>query len=201
MKTKSKSSKNAGKKPASKKKITSTVRKKRVAAKSVKKAAPAKKTRKASPGKTAKRPVAKKQAATNIRKKKSTLKPVKRSAAKKKPVPAEAPIPVIQETIFSIAEITPGDALPSAPLSVLLVGRVTDYDNDSNVAIIELDAGNLQVGDTIHIKGHTTDFEQVVDSIEIEQQNFESAEAGQTVGVKVRDVVREHDKVHKKRGR
>lgn len=180
--------------------MTSTIKKKRVAAKSVKKAAPAKKSRKASPGKTAKRPVAKKQAATAARKKKSALKPVKRSAARKKPAPAKAFFPVIEETIVSISEIAPEDAVPSAPLSGLLLGRVAYYDNDSSVAIIELDAGNLRVGDTIHIKGHTTDSELVVDSIEIEDQDIETAEAGQTVSVKVRDVVREHDKVYKKGG-
>ena len=54
------------------------------------------------------------------------------------------------------------------------------------------------MGDTIHIKGHTTDFEQVVDSMEIEHQPVKLAEAGAAVGVKVRDVVREHDNVYKK---
>ncbi|MBI1823111.1 MAG: translation elongation factor-like protein [Nitrospirae bacterium] len=80
----------------------------------------------------------------------------------------------------------------------VLIGKVVHYYNHSNVAIIELDTGYLRVGDTIHIKGHTTDFEQVVESIEIEHQNIETAETGQTVGVKVRDMVREHDRVYRK---
>lgn len=192
MKTQSKSSKKAAKKPAAKKK--------RVAAKSVKKTAPAKKTRKASTKKMMKKTVAKKRAAATPRKKKSILKPVKNPPAGQKPVPTEAPGPVIQETIVSITEITTADALPPAPIAGLLIGRVADYDLDSKIAIIELYAGNLQPGDMIHIKGDTTDFEQAVVTIDIKNPQNESAEAGQAVAVKLIDVVREHDKVYKKGG-
>ncbi|MBI1819877.1 MAG: hypothetical protein HY202_01585 [Nitrospirae bacterium] len=93
---------------------------------------------------------------------------------------------------------TTEERVPPAPPSGLLVGKVTHYYNHSSVAIIELEAGNLHIGDTIHFKGHTTDFEQVIESMEMDHQSIETAEAGETIGVKVRDVVREHDKVYKK---
>ncbi len=200
MKAKSKSSKKVTKKPVAKKKVTSTVKKKKAAPKSVKKAAATKKSRKAGSGKTAKNPVAKKRSTSTTQKKKISIKPVKKSAAIKKSFAAEIPTTIIQETIVTITATIPANGFPSAPSSGLLVGKVTHYYNHSSAAIIELDAGNLHVGDTIHIKGHTTDFEQVVESMEIEHQNIEIAEAGQTIGVKVRDVVREHDRVYKKEG-
>ncbi|MFI5304942.1 MAG: hypothetical protein ACHQYP_09135 [Nitrospiria bacterium] len=202
MKAKSKSSKKVTKKPAAKKTVKPTIKKKKATAKPVKKVASAKKARKASPKKTVKRPAAKKKAVTSTQKKKTPLKPVKRSAAIKKPAAVQIPMTIIEETIVTVTATMPGNGngVPSAPPPGLLVGKVTHYYNHSNVAIIELDAGDLQVGDTIHIKGHTTDFEQVVESMEIEDQNIVIAELGQTIGLKVRDVVREHDQVYKKEG-
>ena len=61
-----------------------------------------------------------------------------------------------------------------------------------NVGIIELGDGDLNVGDTIHIKGQHTDFTQTVDSIQIEHQNVTHADKGNLVG---REKVREHDQV------
>jgi len=197
---KAKSSKKVTKKPAAKKTVTSTTRKKRATAKPVKKVVTAKKTRKTSTGKTVKKSVAKKRVASTTPKKKTALKPPKKSIMIKKPVAAEIPTTIIEETIVMVTATTPGngDGIPSAPPSGLLVGKVSHYYNHSNVAIIELDAGNLHVGDTIHFKGHTTDFEQVIESMEFENEKIETAEAGLIIGVKVRDVVREHDKVYKK---
>jgi putative protease len=54
------------------------------------------------------------------------------------------------------------------------------------------------VGDTIALKGPTTDFEQVVESMQIEHQNVQSAKAGQSIGLKVTQRVRENDMVYKK---
>jgi putative protease len=205
MKAKAKSSKSVKKKPAAKKKAVSTAGKKKtspksVKPKSVKKITTAKKTRKAAPGKKIKKPAAKKKVVSTAGKKKTSLKPVKKpvkkSAAIKKPPAAGTLVSIIRETFVSIATIE--ERVPPTPPSGLLVGKVTHYYNHSSVAIIELEAGNLHVGDTLQIKGHTTDFEQVIESMEIDHQNIETAEAGETIGVKVRDVVREHDKVYKK---
>jgi hypothetical protein len=200
MKAKSKSSKKVRKKPVANKTVTSTTRKKKSATKSGKKIVAVKKTRKASPGKKSKKPLAKKQPASTTQKKKTPLKSVKRSAELKPPVRPQIPSTIFEEPIVTVTAPMSGNAFTSAFLSSLLVGQVIHYYSLSNVAKIELDAGNLHLGDTIHIKGNTTDFEQVVESMEIEHQNIETAGAGQTVCVKVRNEVQEHDKVYKKEG-
>lgn len=76
------------------------------------------------------------------------------------------------------------------------VGRVSHYFSKIGVAAIEL-TDTLAVGDTIHIQGHTTDFTQTVESLQIEHESVEQAGAGQAIGIKVKDRVREHDKVYK----
>jgi len=77
------------------------------------------------------------------------------------------------------------------------VGHVSHFFTKINVAVIELGAP-LAVGDTILIKGPTTDFEQVVGSMQIEHENIERAKAGQSIGLKVEQRVRERDIVYKK---
>jgi putative protease len=77
------------------------------------------------------------------------------------------------------------------------VGRIAHFFSKINVAVIELRAG-LSVGDTIAIKGPTTDFEQRVDSMQIEHENVQRAEPGQSIGLKVTQRVRETDGVYKK---
>lgn len=76
------------------------------------------------------------------------------------------------------------------------VGRVTHYFTRISVAVIELSAP-ISVGDRIRIKGQTTDFDQTVESMQIEHKNVEHAEAGQSIGLKVRERVRENDRVYK----
>ncbi len=77
------------------------------------------------------------------------------------------------------------------------VGRVSGYFGKIGVAAIEITQGTLSVGDTIHIKGHTTDFTQTVDSMQIEHQAVQTAKAGDSIGIKVKEKVRDHDKVYK----
>ncbi len=80
---------------------------------------------------------------------------------------------------------------------VIEVGRVTHFFNKISVAVVELKAP-LTVGDRIMIKGPSTDFEQIVESMQIEHKNVARAEAGQMVGLKVNQRVREKDIVYKK---
>lgn len=80
---------------------------------------------------------------------------------------------------------------------VIEVGRVTHFFNKISVAVVELKAP-LAVGDRIMIKGPSTDFEQVVESMQIEHKNVARAEAGQMVGLKVNQRVREKDIVYKR---
>jgi len=81
--------------------------------------------------------------------------------------------------------------------NVVEVGHVTHFFPKINVAVVELSAP-LAVGDHILVKGPTTDFEQVVESMQIEHENIERAEAGQSIGLKVVQRVREKDIVYKK---
>jgi len=76
------------------------------------------------------------------------------------------------------------------------VGRVTHFYPKISVAIVELKA-SLSIGDKILIKGATTNFEQTVESMQIEHKNIERAEAGQIIGLKVKERVRENDKVYR----
>ena len=75
------------------------------------------------------------------------------------------------------------------------VGKVTHYFDKISVAVIELKSG-LNAGDKIRIKGTTTDFEQTVDSMQVEHEKIEKAKKGQAVGMKVKDRVRLNDKVY-----
>jgi translation elongation factor EF-1alpha len=76
------------------------------------------------------------------------------------------------------------------------VGVVKDYFARIGVAGIDLE-GTLRVGDTIHIKGHTTDFEQAVDSMQIEHDQVQEAKGGDAIGIKVADRCRDGDVVFK----
>lgn len=76
------------------------------------------------------------------------------------------------------------------------VGRVNDFFARPIVAGVEL-TGTLKVGDTIHIKGATTDMQLVVESMQLNNQNITEAQSGQSVGIKVTGRVRRGDKVYK----
>jgi len=76
------------------------------------------------------------------------------------------------------------------------VGRVSHFFTKISVAVIELTA-TVSVGDKILFKGPTTNLEQTVDSMEIEHQKVQRAKAGQSIGMEVKDRVRENDAVYK----
>ena len=77
------------------------------------------------------------------------------------------------------------------------IGFVTDYFHKIDVAAITITADELSIGDRIHLKGHTTDFEQVVGSIQMEHASVQKAKKGDDVGIKIKDRVRQYDKVYK----
>ncbi len=76
------------------------------------------------------------------------------------------------------------------------IGKVSDFFARPVVAGIEL-ITTLEVGDKIHIKGHTTDLEFTVDSMQINNADVEQAKAGDSVGIKVSERVRRGDIVYK----
>ncbi|MCS7253454.1 MAG: hypothetical protein RMK18_07140 [Armatimonadota bacterium] len=82
-------------------------------------------------------------------------------------------------------------------LQEVLIGRVVHFFPRPSAAAIELTNGELRLGDKIRIRGHTTDFIQVVTSMQVENQPVEVGVVGQTIGVKVNERVREGDLVYK----
>ena len=77
------------------------------------------------------------------------------------------------------------------------IGRVFKFFAKPSVAAIEITSGELKVGDTIMIKGETTDLTQKIESMEIDRVKVESAKAGQGVGIKVIERVRPNDRVYR----
>ncbi|MGA3173418.1 MAG: EF-Tu/IF-2/RF-3 family GTPase [Syntrophorhabdales bacterium] len=75
-------------------------------------------------------------------------------------------------------------------------GKVEKFFGKISVAAVRITGGELKVGDRIRIKGHTTDFEQTVDSIQVEHATVQKVGIGDEVGIKVKERVHEHDTVY-----
>ena len=73
------------------------------------------------------------------------------------------------------------------------VGKIVKFFTKPSVAAIEITDGTLSVGDRVKIKGHTTDFEDTIASMQEDNNPIEKATPGQMIGVKVKERVREHD--------
>jgi translation initiation factor IF-2 len=76
------------------------------------------------------------------------------------------------------------------------IGRISDFFARPVVAAIDLTA-SLKLGERIHIKGHTTDVEMTLASMQIDNKDVTEAKKGQSVGIKVPDRVRAGDTVYK----
>ena len=74
------------------------------------------------------------------------------------------------------------------------IGVVTHYFGHIPAAAITL-SKPLKVGDKIHIKGHTTDFETTIASMQVEHKDVKEAKKGASIGIGVTEKCREHDKV------
>ncbi len=77
------------------------------------------------------------------------------------------------------------------------IGTVTHYYNHLHVAGVTITDGELHKGDTIHVTGHTSDFQQTVESMEIDHEAVEVAMPGDQIGLTVIEYAREHDTVYK----
>jgi putative protease len=75
------------------------------------------------------------------------------------------------------------------------IGVVIQYFGRPEVAAIQITDGEIKIGDALRFKGVTTDFEQRIESMQIDRVPVQSAKAGQSVGIKVKERVRQHDKV------
>jgi len=74
------------------------------------------------------------------------------------------------------------------------IGKISHFFGNISVGIIEL-TESLNVGDKIHIKGASTDFEQTIESMQVEHADIQSAKSGDAVGIKVAQKVKEGDEV------
>ena len=77
------------------------------------------------------------------------------------------------------------------------IGSVMTYYSNIGVAAIDL-TGNVKVGDTIIIRGYTTDVEHVIDNMEIDHKSVQEAKSGDQIGIKVASKLRKKDRVYKK---
>ncbi len=77
------------------------------------------------------------------------------------------------------------------------IGYVSKFFGQISVAAIEITAGKLNSGDTIHIKGHTTDLNTEIESMQVEHELVDRVKKGDSIGVKVAHKVRRNDKVFK----
>jgi translation elongation factor EF-1alpha len=75
------------------------------------------------------------------------------------------------------------------------IGHISHFFPKISVAVIEITSGAIKVGDTIRIKGHTSDFSQAVESLQQEHQQVPEVKKGGSAGLKVKEHVREGDKV------
>jgi putative protease len=91
-------------------------------------------------------------------------------------------------------------AAGAAPVAASLpqrIGVVTHYYPHVHACVVAMEEGELRVGDTVHIRGHTTDYYQRVDRIELDHRELDAAMPGQAVGLHVAQRVREHDVVYR----
>ncbi len=77
------------------------------------------------------------------------------------------------------------------------IGVVVKFFSKPGVAAVEITNGSINVGDTLHFKGHTTDFNDVIKSMEIDNNSVSEANSGDMIGIKVKERVREKDTVYK----
>jgi translation elongation factor EF-1alpha len=82
-------------------------------------------------------------------------------------------------------------------MAELEIGHVTHYFGKIGVVAIAITKESLKVGDTVHIKGHTSEIQQHIDSMQIDGKPVEEALPGQTVGIKVTGHARPNDAVYK----
>ena len=126
--------------------------------------------------------------------------PAKRPAARRKPAKKTA----VRRAAPKARKPAARPAAKPAPVSPAAlpppgerIGVVTHYFSHLSVAVVKLEAATLRVGDTIHFRGHTTDFKQRIDSLQVNHAPVPEVGPNDDFGLKVREHVREHDVVYK----
>ena len=173
-------------------------RKKKAKRKTTAKKSRAKKTTAKRKKSTVRKAAARKKA-TRARKPTAKKAPARRPLRKKARPPARAPgaakQPARQPAAASPAPSAPAQRAPSEER----IGVVTHYFSHLSVATVRLEGASLRVGDTIRIHGHTTDFTQKVESLEVDHAPVDEVGPNDDFGLKVADHAREHDVVYRLR--
>jgi putative protease len=136
-----------------------------------------------------------------VKKKKKTIKkPAKKKVLRKKPVKKK--IAKKRAVIRKVAKKKPAKKRPAQKggpkikEAGVIIGKVTHYFPQVRAAVVKLKAP-LTIGDTIKIKGHTTDLTETVNSIQIDRVPINQGKKGQEIGLLVNSRVRQHDTVYK----
>jgi putative protease len=137
--------------------------------------------------------------ATRKRTKAVRKKPVKKAAARRASAKkaGRTAKSARQRARTAVIRPLPASARPAPPGERL--GVVTHYFDHLSVAVVRLESGSLRVGDVIHFQGHTTDFRQTVESLEVDHAPVNEVGPNDDFGLKVAERVREHDAVYKVR--
>ena len=138
---------------------------------------------------------------STVRKKPAKKAPVRRASPKKAGPTAKAAVkPTPPSPPAQPVTATPTPSLPAQPAPPgERIGVVTHYYNHLSVATLRLESGTLRVGDVIHIRGHTTDFSQRVESLQVNHAPATEVGPNDDFGLKVVQHAREHDVVYKVR--
>jgi putative protease len=124
-------------------------------------------------------------------KKKTTKKPIKKVKKTVKKSIKKPAKKIVKRVIKKAKKV-----VKKATIKEQLVGKIIHYYDNIEVGIVEITKTTLKVGQSIHVKGTTTDFEQDVKSMQIEHQPVNEAKKGKVVGLKTKDKVREGDLVY-----
>lgn len=133
-----------------------------------------------------KKKVARKKKPSGKTKKKRVVRQPKKKVVKRKK--AKAGKPKKKASLI--------DSLPRG-VSLEEVGVVTHYFPHVEAAVVKITGGSLSVGDTIIIKGHTTEFKEKINSMQLDHAPITKATTGQEIGLEVISKVRDHDVVYK----
>ncbi len=129
--------------------------------------------------------------------KKKTKKAAKKTVRKKKASPKKKRV-IKKSSAKKVKKAGPRKASAVKPkVEGIFIGRISHYFPHVNAAAIKIEKRSLKVGDQLRFKGHTTDFTQTVESLQINHVSVQKVGVGDDVGIQVRERVREHDEVYK----
>jgi len=136
-----------------------------------------------------------------LKKKGAKKRPLKKKTVKRKPAKKTVKKAAKKRVVLKKAKKSAKKPAPKAGAALFkhkkdLLGTITHYFPKVRAAVIKLKAP-LKIGDTIKIKGHTTDFTQTITSMQIDRVPISAAKPGQEIGLLVNSRVRQHDLVLK----